>query len=233
MEYRKRFDLNQNICQWKGTLSQNGALSPDNILELESHLLDELDMLKTQGLTEEESFLVAQKRIGNVDALTSEYGKVNKGRRFLVRLKPYIIGVLIYVAFLSVTQVMHNLVLMGCHTIPEFSNTGYNYVSIIVLSAFIVTSVLFLLIKLKFNSTFINRLIKIPVLLVIVLICKPADIFVRIISSRILFETNTKVLTTTSINYAVFNLVVLTLILIISLILLIQLRKPKRLAIQN
>jgi len=233
MEYRKRFDLNQGISQWKGTLSQNGALSPDNILELESHLLDEVDMLKTQGLTEEESFLVAQRRIGNIDALTQEYGKVNKNRKFLVRLKPYIIGILIFVAFHSVVRVVHYWGLMSALLIPESSNAKYDYISIGILSAFIVISLLFLMLKSKNKPVFIDRLIKIPALLVIILIFKSAHIFTWAMLAEHTIDMHLRMLSTFRINDFKFTLIILAMVYTISLALIIQQRKPKKLAIQN
>lgn len=232
MEYRKRFDLNHSIRQWKGTLSQNGALSPDNILELESHLLDEVDMLKTRGLNEEESFLVAQRRIGNVDALTSEYGKVNKNRRFLFRLKPYITGILIYVAFHSVVRVVHYWGLMSALLIPESSNAKYDYISIGILSAFIVISLLFLMLKSKNKPVFIDRLIKIPALLVIILIFKSAHIFTWAMLAEHTIDTHIKMLGAFQIYNFNFTLIILAMIYAISLVLIIQKRKSKKLAIQ-
>ena len=69
MENRTNFDLNKNIEIWKSELSKNSKMTLDNINELESHLKDEIHELHLLGLSIEESLLIAQNRIGNVEDL--------------------------------------------------------------------------------------------------------------------------------------------------------------------
>jgi hypothetical protein len=49
-----------------------------DIDELESHLKDEIDRLKSQGLSEQEAFIVGTHRLGKPDALADEFAKVNE-----------------------------------------------------------------------------------------------------------------------------------------------------------
>jgi len=56
------------------------------------------------GLSIEESLLIAKKRIGNVEDLTTEFGKVNKEVYFRNRIIPYLKGILLFMAFLTTTD---------------------------------------------------------------------------------------------------------------------------------
>lgn len=58
-------------------IKNQGCLSASDHEELAGHLHDSTEALLKQGLIEEEAFLIARKRIGNVDLLTEEYSKVN------------------------------------------------------------------------------------------------------------------------------------------------------------
>jgi len=69
--------LDHLLTAWKTTLADAGALSPVEIDELESHLLDSIDDLQSIGLTPEESFLIAQRRLGQADQLGAEFEKAN------------------------------------------------------------------------------------------------------------------------------------------------------------
>ncbi|WKB36064.1 permease prefix domain 1-containing protein [Terrilactibacillus sp. S3-3] len=55
----------------------HGNLKETDILELENHLRDEIEDLTKAGLTQDESFLIGVKRLGNVSAISEEYSKVN------------------------------------------------------------------------------------------------------------------------------------------------------------
>ncbi len=71
------FDLELKIKEWSDTLRDKGKFLHQDIVELESHLRDEIDSLTKKDLTEEESFIIAVKRLGNSEILSKEYGKVN------------------------------------------------------------------------------------------------------------------------------------------------------------
>ena len=101
MEPQSVFDLNLEILNWKNSISSNCTISADNVLELESHLLDEIDSLKQFNLTDEEAFFVAQKRIGAISDLKVEYAKVNTSFPFIKKLEPFLFGILAFLAFTS------------------------------------------------------------------------------------------------------------------------------------
>lgn len=71
------FDLNFNIRSWSDYLRAHGSFSNNDILEMESHLHDEIDELTQNGLTEEEAFLIGVKRLGNINQISREFEKVN------------------------------------------------------------------------------------------------------------------------------------------------------------
>jgi hypothetical protein len=71
------FDLEMNIKSWCDYLRARGTLEEADVLELESHLRDEIDDLTKSGLSEEEAFIISVKRLGNVNLISEEYSKVN------------------------------------------------------------------------------------------------------------------------------------------------------------
>lgn len=71
------FDLESNISSWSNHLRSKGKLKENDVLELESHLRDEIDDLTESGLSQDEAFIISVKRLGNVNAISSEYSKIN------------------------------------------------------------------------------------------------------------------------------------------------------------
>jgi hypothetical protein len=72
------FDLSKEITKWRKTLSEKQMCYISDLDELESHLKDEIDQLKSHGLSEQEAFLVGTHRLGKPDALADEFAKVNE-----------------------------------------------------------------------------------------------------------------------------------------------------------
>lgn len=121
MENRAEFDLNEGIEVWKSLLHQNKNLSHDNVAELEDHLHNEIDELMPLGLSNEESFLVAKSRVGEIEVITSEFSKINSKTYFKNKALPYLKGGLLFMAFFTVTDLITNFVLLltdliGVHT---------------------------------------------------------------------------------------------------------------------
>ncbi|WP_198678588.1 permease prefix domain 1-containing protein [Pseudidiomarina marina] len=74
------FELEQNIAQWREFVLRRAAILEEDADELESHLRDQIDALLERGLHVDEAFLVATKRIGNLEAVSKEYAEVHAGR---------------------------------------------------------------------------------------------------------------------------------------------------------
>lgn len=71
------FELQTQIQSWSDHLRARGNFTNADIIELEDHLRDEIEDLVTAGLTPDEAFLISVKRLGNVDAVSREFAKVN------------------------------------------------------------------------------------------------------------------------------------------------------------
>ncbi len=71
------FNLTNEIDNYVSLIEEQGSLTESDRNELISHLNDSTEVLMEKGLTDEESFIIAKKRIGNPDLLTEEYSKIN------------------------------------------------------------------------------------------------------------------------------------------------------------
>ena len=85
METKPRFDLNQSVAQWRAALAQSAALRAEELDELEHHLRDSVTELRARQLTEEESFLVATRRLGGGEDIVREYAKAHPNRVWTTR----------------------------------------------------------------------------------------------------------------------------------------------------
>jgi len=72
--------LEAQIAQWREYLRRRQAFHGSDIEELEGHLRDQLTALSEAGLTGEEAFLVAVKRMGSLDALSREFARAHSER---------------------------------------------------------------------------------------------------------------------------------------------------------
>jgi len=72
--------LDAQIMEWKAFLSRHAALGTDDIAELEDHLRNHIENLQAAGLAEDEAFIIAAKRIGDLDTVSKEYASVYSGR---------------------------------------------------------------------------------------------------------------------------------------------------------
>jgi hypothetical protein len=96
METTTRFDLNHSIRQWRESFVQSAAMRIEELDELEFHLRDSIVHLRERQLNEEESFLIATRRLGNPEVLTGEFAKANPGRVWQSRLRWMLMGVFLF-----------------------------------------------------------------------------------------------------------------------------------------
>jgi hypothetical protein len=68
------------IEQWRSYLRRRQAIRPIDVEELEDHLRGEVAALRGAGLSENEAFLVAVKRMGALDAISSEFAREHSER---------------------------------------------------------------------------------------------------------------------------------------------------------
>jgi hypothetical protein len=72
--------LEGQIEQWRGYLRRRPAIRPVDVAELEDHLRGEIAVLRRTGLSENEAFLVAVKRMGALDAISNEFAREHSER---------------------------------------------------------------------------------------------------------------------------------------------------------
>lgn len=137
------FDLNKSISEWKNSFENEESFSSENIDELESHLFDQITELKDTGLSDEEAYWVAQKRIGTTDSLNVEFTKINKLN--ILKKKIYwmltgIAGMLMYVFFVTSSYYIFISICMLLNLDPVsfiIINNSFNEIVIISASIFI------------------------------------------------------------------------------------------------
>ena len=71
------FDRDEALTHWRNRMSTAGEIRNLELAELESHLIDQAEDLQQRGLTEEESFLLAARRLGDASALGAEFMKTS------------------------------------------------------------------------------------------------------------------------------------------------------------
>src|SRR5688572_2543553 len=96
MENETRFDLNAAVARWRKNLRTSPAIRLQDIEELEGHLRDSTQALHSRGLTLEEAFVIASKRLGPREELEREYGKLNVRDVWLHRILWMLLGLLIF-----------------------------------------------------------------------------------------------------------------------------------------
>jgi len=72
--------LEEQIDQWRSYLRRRQAIHSVDVAELEDHLREQIAVLKNAGLTADEAFLVAVKRMGDLDALSREFAREHSER---------------------------------------------------------------------------------------------------------------------------------------------------------
>ncbi|HEX7047775.1 MAG TPA: permease prefix domain 1-containing protein [Gammaproteobacteria bacterium] len=72
--------LEQQIDQWRNYLRRRQAIHAVDIAELEDHLREQITGLTDSGLDADEAFLVAVKRMGDLDTLSREFAREHSDR---------------------------------------------------------------------------------------------------------------------------------------------------------
>jgi drug/metabolite transporter (DMT)-like permease len=72
--------LERQIDQWRSYLDRRQAIHAVDVAELEDHLREQIGVLTDAGLDTEEAFLVAVKRMGDLNALSREFAQEHSER---------------------------------------------------------------------------------------------------------------------------------------------------------
>jgi hypothetical protein len=80
MDPNQQASLEDQINQWREYLRRRQAVHSVDVVELEDHLREQITVLVDAGLAADEAFLVAVKRMGNLDALSREFAREHSDR---------------------------------------------------------------------------------------------------------------------------------------------------------
>jgi hypothetical protein len=114
------FDLNREIDRWKSAFSKQAACSSDELMELESHLREEIAALVAAGQSEQEAFCESVARLGEPTTIGGEFAK-NESRFICdnVALRGngivVVLGALAAIAFGSAVGMKKEDGLLGAH----------------------------------------------------------------------------------------------------------------------
>jgi hypothetical protein len=72
--------VEEQIARWRSYLGRRQAIHSVDVEELEDHLREQIAMLADAGLAPDEAFLVAIKRMGNLEALSREFAREHSDR---------------------------------------------------------------------------------------------------------------------------------------------------------
>jgi hypothetical protein len=72
--------LEEQIDQWRSYLRRRQAIHSVDVAELEDHLREQVASLTDAGLASDEAFLVAVKRMGDLDSLSREFAREHSER---------------------------------------------------------------------------------------------------------------------------------------------------------
>jgi hypothetical protein len=72
--------LEEQIDRWRSYLNRRQAIHSVDVAELEDHLREQIGALTRAGLASDEAFLIAVKRMGDLDALSREFAREHSDR---------------------------------------------------------------------------------------------------------------------------------------------------------
>jgi hypothetical protein len=72
--------VESQIAEWRAYVARAAGINGADVDELEDHLRHQIAELNAAGLTNDEGFLIAVKRLGDVDGLSREFAREHSGR---------------------------------------------------------------------------------------------------------------------------------------------------------
>lgn len=88
------FDLNEAVAAWRRAQQAGDVCTAADLDELESHLREQAARLATAGLSVEEGFLIACRRLGAPERICAEFVKADPAARWRPRILWMIVGAL-------------------------------------------------------------------------------------------------------------------------------------------
>ena len=90
------FELNKKIENWHNELIANQSMDETDVNELIYHLKDNIEEFNKKGLSEEESYWIAKHRLGDTQALSIEFSKVNQALIWKKRMLWLLLGYFLF-----------------------------------------------------------------------------------------------------------------------------------------
>ena len=81
-------NMDSQIAEWRAYVAHAPALNGHDVDELEDHLRHQIAELNAAGLTDDEAFLVAVKRMGDMDTVSREFAREHSDRLWKQLLGP-------------------------------------------------------------------------------------------------------------------------------------------------
>ena len=72
--------VESQIAEWRAYVASAPGVNGHDVDELEDHLRHQIAELNAAGLTDDEAFLIAVKRMGDLDGLSREFAREHSGR---------------------------------------------------------------------------------------------------------------------------------------------------------
>lgn len=116
------------IAEWRAAVLHGPAVVDGDADELEGHLREQIADLQSAGLSGEEAFLIAVRRLGQVNALTAEFAREHGDRLWKqlampVREKGERTGLLVMLAF----AVLAGALSLAAHLIAEATDGVFSW----------------------------------------------------------------------------------------------------------
>jgi hypothetical protein len=111
MENETQFDLNEAIRNWLEHLRKSSRLSAEELEELELHLRDSVTALQKRGLSQEEAWIIAERRLGKREALKQEFAKVSSPAKAFATARERFVAA-VHIPMPTAAQVLRRILIM-------------------------------------------------------------------------------------------------------------------------
>ena len=144
MEKNSNYKLQEQINNWLATIRSEPYVTESDCEELKSHMLDLIDKLKEKGLDDEEAFMVASKRLGNISNWGDEYKIANNPVTQMHRSLIILAGVLVYFFLFYFIEFTSKLFLIGLLAVDVEGYIAVKWVIHYLISCFFVVMLFFI-----------------------------------------------------------------------------------------
>ena len=173
----KNFQLQDAVDNYIDVVNRDAVLTPSDERELRAHLVDATEALQKSGLTSEEAFFIAVKRVGRGELIAEEYKKVNNS------FQPGNIWAYMLLGFSIITTVLwlYDMTsgLLGSYLKQHFSSRSSETHTIIIVFNLLICVGIWSILKWGASfSTWLHRIIqKKPWFTILIVFIVPACVF--------------------------------------------------------